>query len=292
MLKKFLGSLCRGSATWLVFLALATLALTSQGADLNQNSASVVFGNNLSNMNVDVNSGGAGCTGGKVWDIVVGGCTTAQTLRTLSTTRSCSCTCSQGGTCTSQQSGTYPVLGWRLPPSGAEQISGNGATTWGSCVEVTNACIKAPIAPGTGTGTAGEQFYVTVFICNSSNANYSAGPLAATYKNRIIANYRSFNQYTQRCPELNGYVYWQQNWLAWAQTYASDHSVSLADAMEFTWASPTASTMNTAAAQNGENSPSFQYQLDTYCSNYATSLYGRSIYATYVTYSGDLCLIH
>lgn len=67
---------------------------------------------------------------------------------------------------------------------------------------------------GGGSGArppAGSTEVVTLrneLICNSSNPNYSAGIADNTTKNRIITTYKNLN-YLGRCPELDGYKYWQ-----------------------------------------------------------------------------------
>ncbi|MBD8681261.1 hypothetical protein [Pseudomonas sp. CFBP 13719] len=265
--------------------------IPSWAADPAINTGTIFYQTNMSNMNVAVNPGGSGCASGQMWDIVVGRCTSPLQLRTVSTSRSCSCSCSGSGYCTSQQSGTYLVFGWRLPPAGSEQVSSTGSTSWGSCVEVTNACVKDPIAPGTGSGTVGEQFYVTIFICNSSNPSYYSGPLSASYKEILIQMYRSFNPVLLRCPDYGGYLNWQNFWVGLANQYqAASPGTSLDDALLATW-STTAATIRQAAAINGEEKPSYQTNLNVFCTDFATSAYGRPINAVYVAGSGDKCLI-
>jgi len=170
-------------------------------------------------------------------------------------------------------------------------VSSTGSTSWGSCVQVTNACVTEPIAPGTGTGSAGEQFYITVFICNSSNPNFYSGPLSASNKNLLIQMYRSFNPTLLRCPEAQGYVFWQNVWTQAANEYISGHpGTSMDNALLETW-SATAGTIKQAAAQNGEDKSSYISVLNNFCTNAATSAYGRYINAVYVSGSGDKCLI-
>lgn len=254
------------------------------------NFISTINGDN--HMDIVINPGGQGCPAGQFWDINVGGCTAAITLRTVSTSRACTCTCPEAGSCTSSQSGTYPVYGWRTPPSGAEQVSGNGATTWGSCTMVTNACVAGDNSGGGTPPPSGTVFYVDAFICDSSHPQYSSGPLSATYKNQIISAYRGFNPYTMRCPEQSGYVYWQSNWLSWANTWLESNPGMSLDVALASQKLTLLSTMNTAAGENGENTPGYSAVLDQLCSSYATSKYGVSVSASYINYSGSTCIVN
>jgi len=265
-------------------------SLGANKADINF--ISTINGDN--HMDIVINPGGQGCAAGQVWDINVGGCTAAITLRTVTTFRACSCTCPEAGSCTASQSGSYPVYGWRTPPSGAEQISGNGATTWGSCQMVTNACTAATTPPSGGNGTpppSGTTFIVDAFICNSGHPQYSSGPLGTTQKGQIISAYRGFNPYTARCPEVAGYVYWQNSWLSWANDWLAGHSgASLDQALANTW-STTQGSMKDAAKQNGEQDPSYSKVIDQLCSSYATNKYGVPVKASYINNSGASCIV-
>lgn len=257
------------------------------------NFISTINGDN--HMDIVINPGGSGCPAGQFWDVNVGGCTSAITLRTVSTSQACSCTCPEAGSCTASQSGTYPVYGWRIPPSGAEQVSGNGPVSWGSCQMVTNACTAATTPPSGGNGTpppSGTTFIVDAFICNSGHPQYSSGPLGDSQKGQIISAYRSFN-YGSRCPEQAGYVYWQQQWLGWANDWISKNPGSSLDlALAKTWASPTQSSMNSAAAQNGENNPSYISVLNGICSDYTYQKYGVRVSASYINFSGSSCIVN
>lgn len=254
---------------------------------------STINGNN--HMDVVINPGGSGCPAGQFWDVNVGGCTAAITLRTVSTSQACSCTCPGAGSCTASQSGTYPVYGWRIPPAGAEQVSGNGPVSWGSCQMVTNACTAATPPPSGGNGTpppSGTVFIIDAFICNAGHPDYPSGPLANNYKDRIINAYRQFN-YSNRCPEQAGFVYWQQQWLNWANEWLSSNpNGTMAQALENKWAVPTKQSMDDAARQNGENSPSFASVMNAACSDYAYRKYGVKVNATYIPNSGSSCIVN
>lgn len=277
----------------LLLLVLSSAFLPAVAAELNANTATIILDSNVKNIDVKVNDGGQGCSAGQMWDIVLGRCTSAVSLRSVSTSRACTCTCPQGGSCTSSQSGSYQVMGWRLPPNGAEQVSYNSSTSWGSCVQVTNACITGPIQPGTGSGTSGEVFYYVAFVCNSNNSAYWSGVLYNTqYKDMIIAAYRSFNSTTRRCPEVNGFTYWQTSWRDSAYIYMGKNpGTSFEKAMAETWTYPTLYSMQEGAAKNGESLPSNQYVLNQWCTDEASSAYGRYTPAVYQTGSGDLCRI-
>ncbi len=278
-------------------LCAAEVVMSADNSGLGANKADIGFISTINgdnHMDIVINPGGQGCTAGKLWDINVGGCTSAITLRTVSTSRSCSCSCPEAGSCTSSQSGSYPVYGWRLPPSGTEQISSYGSTSWGSCQMVTNACTAATPPPSGGGGTpppSGTTFIVDAFICSSAHPQFSSGPLGTTEKNQIISAYRSFN-YGSRCPEQAGYVYWQNSWLGWANDWlAKNPSASMDVALAFTKPT-TMESMNSAATQNGEGSSSYAAVLNGLCSSYATTKYGVQTNAIYINYSGSSCIVN
>lgn len=283
------------SVAWSCVLFGADANVAVDGNKLSTNTAdiglvSTINGDN--HMDIVINPGGHGCTAGQWWDIGVGRCTSAVTLRTETTSRSCTCTCPEEGTCTSSQTGTYPVFGWRLPTAGNELISGYGATTWNACQVVTNACVGGTAPPGGEKPPPGTLFYFDAFICNSSHPQYSSGPLSAANKNSIISTYIGFN-YGGRCPEAAGYVYWQSEWLRWAQSYQNDNpGTSLDVAMAKTWAFPTQDSMLRAADKNGESSPSYASVLNAECSRYGSAKYGVSITATYIINSGATCIVN
>lgn len=269
--------------------ALLCALLTHNSYALEPNTADIGFNVKLDPV-VVVNNGKA-CTNGQYWDVGVGGCTTQLALRTATTTQACSCTCPEAGSCTAQQTGTYTVYGWRIPPSGTEVISSYSPTTWGGCQMVTNSCRANPPPPGPPPPTPGQQFIVDAFICNSSHPSYGSGPLGSGEKNQIIGTYRQFN-YGQRCPELDGYNYWQSNWSDQADRYQqANPSASRSSALTRTW--PTIqNAMNTAAAQNGEQSSSYSSKLDRMCTDYAYSYYGMSVSASYISGSGSSCRVN
>lgn len=285
----------------LVGLCLLSLSLWAADKGEVVNKADIEFTsliNGDNHMDIVISSGsGGGCSSGQYWDIGVGRCTTAVTLRTESTSRSCSCSCPEAGSCTSSQSGTYPVFGWRLPTAGNELISGYGATSWGSCQMVSNACVAGDTSPpgGGGDGTPpapGTTFIIDAFICNSGHADWGSGPLGADDKSSIISTYRQFN-YGSRCPELGGYVYWQSSWLGWANEYqTSNPGTSLDLALARTWLYPTKQAMNQAAVENNESSASYASVLNQMCADYALRKYGMVVNATYINFSGSSCIVN
>jgi hypothetical protein len=116
--------------------------------------------------------------------------------------------------------------------------------------------------------------------------------LSTTNKNSIIGTYRNFN-YGGRCPEASGYVFWQQSWLGWAQSYQDDHpGTSLDLALAATWAYPTQDAMNRAAKQNGEDLPSYASVLNAACSDYASTKFGVKVSATYLINTGSTCIVN
>jgi hypothetical protein len=206
--------------------------------------------------------------------------------------RACSCTCPQKGSCTSSQSGTYPVYGWRLPPAGGEQISSYGATSWGSCQMVTNAC-EADTTPPAGTKPPppGTMLYVTAFICNSNNPSYSSGVLPSSNKDYIISVYRGFN-YGGRCPESGGFTFWQSTWDSLAKDYQNNLGGSYQNALSNVQ-DKVESQMRASANTNQENIPSVNGpRLNTACTQMAQAQYGASVKATYILNTGDTCVIN
>lgn len=280
----------------LIVLWCFSVSVLATDGGLAANKADVEFTsliNGDNHMDIIISSGGSkGCSAGQYWDIRVGGCTGAVQLRSVSTSRACSCSCPGAGSCTSSQSGSYPVFGWRLPTAGNELISHNGATTWNSCVMVSNSCLDdSPSTPGTPP-PPGTTFILTAFICNSAHADWGAGPLNASDKVKIIATYRQFN-YGSRCPELDGYLYWQNEWLGWANAYQAENpGKSLDYALLATWVNPTQQTMNKAATQNNENSSSYAVVLNGICADYALRKYGIKVNASYIKDSGSSCIVN
>lgn len=198
------------------FLSAPSWAANDVSAGVNKADiefTSVINGDN--HMDVVISSGNGtvqGCTPGQYWDIGRGGCTSAIQLRTVSTSRACNCACPGAGSCTSSQIGTYPVLGWRLPPSGAELVSSNGATSWNACQIVTNSC-TADTGPAHPPGSV-EQIVVANLICDSSSPYYSMGTGTTPQKETIIRAYRQHVNGFGRCPEFmyagyDGWMYWQ-----------------------------------------------------------------------------------
>ena len=277
-------------------LFAAQPAVTVDPNSLGANKADINFISTINgdnHMDIVINPGGSGCSAGQFWDVNVGGCTSPVTLRTESTSRACSCTCPQKGSCTSSQSGTYPVYGWRLPPSGSEQISSYGATSWGACQMVTNACESDTTAPpgGGNPPPPGTTLYVTAFICNSSNPSYGSGVLSSSGKDTIIGVYRGFN-YGSRCPESGGYTFWQSTWDSLAKNYQQSNGGSYESALD-TVQSELESQMRASAKTNQENDPAVNGpRLNAACTQVAQARYGGSVTATYLLNTGDTCVIN
>lgn len=283
------------SVVWSCVLFGADANVAVDGNKLSTNTAdinlvSTINGDN--HMDIVINPGGHGCPAGQWWDIGVGRCTTAVTLRTETTSRSCTCTCPEEGTCTSSQTGTYPVFGWRLPTAGNELISGYGATTWNACQVVTNACVGGTAPPGGEKPPPGTVFIFESFICNSSHPDYPSGPLGSYEKGQIISAYKEFNA-GKRCPEQAGYVFWQSSWLGWAQEWLTKNpSSNLSIALAATWFTPTKEAMDRAASENGEGKDSYISVLNAQCSAYALRKYGVAVDASYINYSGSSCIVN
>ena len=278
-----------------LLILLATILNASMALALGPDTADVHFSKYSNPINITVSQGGStGCPAGQNWDIVVGRCTPAVGIKTLSTSQSCSCSCPSGstGSCTASQSGSYVVYGWRLPTSGTQLVSYNGPVSWGSCSETSNSCV----AGGGGGGTApppGTSFTVETFVCNASHPSYNSGPLDAASKNFIISTYRQFNS-GSRCPDVGGYIYWQNDWSKWATQYqTANPGATLSMALAATKYFPISDSMYKAAAQNGENNPAINGPVLTkICSDYASQKYGVSLIATYINGSGSTCIVN
>lgn len=280
-----------------LLILLATILNASMALALGPDTADVHFSKYSNPINITVSQGGStGCPAGQNWDIVVGRCTPAVGIKTLSTSQSCSCSCPSGstGSCTASQSGSYVVYGWRLPTSGTQLVSYNGPVSWGSCSETSNSCVAdggtGPTGPAPPSGTS---FTVEAFICNSSHPSYNSGPLDTASKNFIISTYRKFNS-GSRCAELRGYVFWQSSWSNWATEYqGANPGATFAMALAATKLFPTSDAMNRAAAENGENNPAINGPiLNSFCSSYASQKYGVPLTATYVNDSGSTCVVN
>jgi len=290
------------SSRWIMLL-LALLILPNAVFALNQNNADVLLGSDLKNMDIVINPGGSGCPSGQYWDIGRGGCTTEVLLRSVAVSESCACGCPSGttGFCSMQRNGSYDVFGWRLPTAGNELISRYGATNWGSCFSVSNNCVADPDSGDgggggdTGGGTPpppGTTLFVIAFICDASNPNFASGSLDSGNKMKIIGTYQRFSS-GSRCPELAGFIFWQDSWSNWARQYqAANPGTSWDLALLSTFSTPTQEAMDSSAAANGEGSPEHMAFLNGVCSNEASAKYGVPLTATYIIGSGSTCVVN
>lgn len=273
-----------------------TVGSQSNAAALDANKADIHLDSDLKHMDIVIGSPGntGGCPAGQYWDIGRGRCTTEVQLRTVNVSEACSCTCPAGtlGSCSAKRDGSYPVYGWRLPTAGNEKISRYGATSWGACQIVTNACEEDNTAPPDGNlPPPGTRLYVTAFICNSTNPSYNLGVLSSAGKNYIISVYRSFN-YGGRCPESGGYTSWQGIWDSLARDYQNKFSGSYENALDKV-KRDVESQMRANAYSNQENVPSVNGpRLNAACTQVAQARYGASVSATYVINTGDTCVIN
>lgn len=284
------------------FAVMLFVAACQSAFALDANKADIHLDSNLKQINIIVGSSSSagGCPSGQYWDTGKGRCTTEVLLRTVNVTESCSCSCGSGtsGSCTSSRDGSYGVYGWTTPPSGQEKISYNSATNWGGCYSTSNSCVADPPADSGGGGdtgaapTPGTVLYITAYICDASNPDYYNGPLGASEKDKLISAYRKFSS-GSRCPELAGYVFWQNATIGYAQNYlASNPGTSYADAIAIVFNKTTYPAMNEAAASNNEGDSAHLAVLDAYCSTYASDKYGVPISATYVFGSGSSCVVN
>jgi len=244
------------------------------------------------NFNVSPQSGqSGGCSSGQNWDINQGQCVSALKLRTETTTRSCSCSCSSGqtGSCTSRQTGTYSVMGWRIPPSGVELISHNTATSWGSCQRVSSTCKDAPTSPppsgggggGSSPPTVGTKYTVDVWVCNGSspyfNTPSNTSEITSANRTTLINAYKKFNHYG-RCPEYGGFQYWVSEWLAVAKGAQSRNGGTLANSITAVWnwlPDGIQARMLDGARSKGENQAGIINSMNNECQKAADAKYGR-----------------
>lgn len=262
---------------------------------LEKNRADIHLNSDLERINIVVGSSSptAGCPAGQYWDIGQGRCTAEVLLRTVNVSESCSCSCPSGsaGSCTSSRDGSYGVYGWRLPTSGQERISYNGATNWGSCYATSNSCrVEQPTSPT--APTPGTSWQVTIYICDASSPSWNTGVanLSEAQKARFVNTYRDFN-IGKRCPEAFGYTGWQATWNLWANQYAQDQSVPYEVALEATWLR-LQRAMIQAALTNKENTVEFLNIMNANCTELARSSYGNnSLNAVYLIGSGNQCQI-
>lgn len=257
--------------------------------------ADVEFQTDLKKLNINVSpqSGqSGGCSSGQNWDINQGQCVSALKLRTETTTRSCSCSCSSGqtGSCTSRQTGTYSVMGWRIPPSGVELISHNTATSWGSCQRVSSTCKDAPTSPppsggggggGSSTPTVGAKYTVDAWVCGTSSSYFwepaNSSQITSSHRRTLIDAYKQFNYY-DRCPEYGGYSYWVGEWLAVAKAAQSRNGGTLAASIDAVWSwlpDGIMARMLDGAKGAGENKSSIINSMNKECQNAADKKYGK-----------------
>lgn len=279
-----------------LLILLATILNASMALALGPDTADVHFSKYSNPINITVSQGGSkGCPAGQHWDINVGGCTTAVTLRKESTSRSCGCTCPGSGSCTSSQSGTYPVYGWRIPTAGKELISGYGSTSWGACQMVTNSCQTDGGDSGGGGGggslSPGQQLLVKILVCGPGDLNYGSGPLDSSWKSTIISSYRSFN-IGSRCPEPGGFITWQRQIISDAAWMYPDLSkTDPATAYAKAWAEWTRPLMFQIAFDNGENTPAYLSKLDSWCTTKIKTI-NPALSGRYINGSGNTCIAY
>jgi hypothetical protein len=253
--------------------------------------ADVTFQTDLNHLTITVSPGsgqGGGCKASENWDTVLGRCTSAVVIDTKTTSRSCSCSCPSGysGSCRSSQSGTYSVFGWRIPPSGTKLVSHNGATSWGTCRQVSNTCKAPSTPPPTGGGggggstppSSGTNFVVSAWICGSGNSGYSSpAGIPNQFRNQLISGYRAFSYY-DRCPEAGGYSYWLGQWKAAADKLIAQ-GVTQHMAYSRSWHAGDEGNikakMDAGAAANGEHLSSHITQLNKTCQAEADKKYGK-----------------
>lgn len=225
------GLLCVPLTLWAAESPRAAVDKASLGANkADIHLQTTINGDN--HMDIVITSGsGQGCSAGQLWDIVMGGCTPAVYLRTVSTSRSCDCSCPGKGSCSASQSGTYHVYGWRLPTDGREQISSYSDPVWQACSVTSNSCeaeapppSNPPIgAPGTTTAIVAADL-----VCDASNPRFSQGAGSIDQKLEIIQAYKDHYNGFGRCPEYTyagyqGYFDWQ----ALLTSYSIDSIVAM-----------------------------------------------------------------
>lgn len=259
---------------------------------------SVINGNNV--MHATITSGsGQGCTAGQLWDVVVGGCTFPVKLRSLSRSEACDCSCGAGstGSCTASRTGSYDVLGWRLPTDGREQVSGYSSVTWGACQLRTNSC-KAETPPppppdnGGGSASVGDTYKITAMICTGAEQDYYTEPseVPVAIRDRIISQYRSWSG--GRCPEASGY----KNWVSYVNTYAYAYwsptpGVPDLNTYRAAYDIATAPAIDAGADANGEKTEAGLAAANHLCQLEANRRFGQTAQAVYVNGSGNQCIV-
>lgn len=286
-------------------LLLCVLFNGNAALALDENKADIRFEKYDKNINVTVNGSGGnggGCSSGQYWDIGVGGCTSAVALKTLSTSQGCPCSCPGGmtGSCSASQSGTYTVFGWRVPTNGAELISHNGPTSWGSCSETSNSCVAAPTPPsgggggggGGGPASIGTTYSVTAMICGLSDPTYSTPPAntPTVIRDMIISEYRKW--LGGRCPEASGFINWVSYVNARAyEDWGGNPGVPDLNTYITAYTVKTLPAILVAADQNGERTILGMIAADTHCQRAATEKYGPTVKAEYVMNTGNQCIV-
>ena len=295
------------------------MAATSESAPA-PNTGAIEMATDLNHLNVVIspsNGASGGCTGGQLWDIGAGRCTSAVALRSENTSRSCTCSCPAGysGTCRGSQSGTYSVFGWRTPPNGAEVISHNGATSWGTCRETSNTC-TAPADPPSGGGsggggstpTPGATFPIdssfTSMICGPGDKGWTSVTINDQYKTQLVNYYKGMGT-AGRCPDEGGFKYWLDEWKSKGQQRASetfkaagssaggaDWSEHLAQGYSWAWSKQMKPAIDASAAGNNEAGAGGIAAGNSECQKTANKIYGiNKVKASYIPKSGNRCRI-
>lgn len=114
-----------------------------------QSTANIELHNDLTHLDINITpvpGPSGGCASGQRWDVDYGRCIAPRVLRNQSTSqsRTVSCPSPQTGTMTQRRTGSYPVYGWKLPPSGTQSVSHNGSTSWSGWSTTSSNCQNPP----------------------------------------------------------------------------------------------------------------------------------------------------
>lgn len=123
-------------------------------------------------------------------------------------------------------------------------------------------------------------------ICGPGDAGYLSFPtVPMTYRTKIINEYRSWGP-AGRCPEMAGYRYWLETLKDYAM---ADGGTALAYAVTYT--KVILPSMQSEANVHDEQGAGGIATANAACAKAATKAFGYYVKATYITGSGNKCLV-
>lgn len=125
---------------------------------------------------------------------------------------------------------------WRITQYYVDDGTSTGRRVYNNRVQtdIVNTCrpessppVRPPVTPSPSTPAAGTQFVIpqsiSAMVCGPSDPGYSAALptlINAQYRDQLIAYYRGFG-IAGRCPEMQGYSYWLEDWFTRASNAAN-----------------------------------------------------------------------